>query len=336
MQISCLKRSLRIAAVFGAIAGSASAFSTSAHAQKLTVFVGPVVYNDSLWMADKNGFYKEAGLDVELKPFPSGATALQTFAAGQGDIVVSGELPSVSYWAGHPGGYKAVFAISRESKAEVAMAKVGITKPQDLVGKVVATRVGSTGSWFLSEYLAAGGVDPSKVTVKNLETQILPTALCNGDIDAFFIWQPFGTRAKEICPDKVHQLTDASGYMNAYLVAGARPEWLAKAENKKTLEKFIAATLKGKAVAEKDFASVAEYVNTKFGMTRDAAKMVWDVLERPVGFDATFYKDYCQLTKWMKGTNVLDKNFTFTDFLSVDALKAAAPAQLAPPPERCS
>jgi ABC-type nitrate/sulfonate/bicarbonate transport system substrate-binding protein len=302
---------------------------------KLTVFVGPVVYDDSIWMADKNGFYKAEGLDVDLRSFPSGSTALQTFKAGQGDIVVSGELPSVSYWASTDKNYRAIFAVSRESKAEIAMAKKEITKPQDLIGKVVATRVGSTGSWLLSEYLSKGGVDESKVQVKNLETQILPTALCNGDIDAFFIWQPFGTRAKEICGDRVHQLTDAEGYMHAYLVAGARPDWLAKPENRDALVRFIRATLKGKAIAEKDFKSVADYVNTKFGMSEGAARQVWEILERPVGFDATFYKDYCQLTKWMRAKKLLDREFSFKEFVWTDALRAVSPAPFVEPPAGC-
>jgi ABC-type nitrate/sulfonate/bicarbonate transport system substrate-binding protein len=309
--------------------------SLAAAQTKLTVFVGPVVYNDSIWMADKNGFYKAEGLDVDLKIFPSGSTALQSFKAGQGDIVASGELPSVSYWASSDKAYRAIFAISRESKAEIAMAKKEITKAQDLVGKVVATRVGSTGSWLLSEYLGRAGVDESKVQVKNLETQILPTALCNGDIDAFFIWQPFGTRAKEICGDKVHQLTDAEGYLHAYLVAGARPDWLAKPENKDAVIRFIRATLKGKAIAEKDFAAVSEYVNVKFGMSQAAARQVWDVLQRPIALDATFYKDYCQLTKWMARNKLLDKEFVFKEFVWTDGLKAVAPAQVIDPPSGC-
>jgi NitT/TauT family transport system substrate-binding protein len=332
-----LTASVRITALVATVAAAVlivSAWPSTAQT-KLTVFVGPVVYNDSIWMADKNGFYKAEGLDVDLKMFPSGATALQSFKAGQGDIVASGELPSVSYWASSDKAYRAIFAISRESKAEIAMAKKEITKAQDLVGKVVATRVGSTGSWLLSEYLARAGVDESKVQVKNLETQILPTALCNGDIDAFFIWQPFGTRAKEICGDKVHQLTDAEGYLHAYLVAGARPDWLAKPENKDTVARFIRATLKGKAIAEKDFKSVAEYVNVKFGMSEAAAKQVWDILERPVALDATFYKDYCQLTKWMRAQKLLDKEFVFKEFVWTDGLRAVAPRQVIEPPAGC-
>jgi NitT/TauT family transport system substrate-binding protein len=329
------KHALMACAAAALIIAGLSSPAAQAADTKLTVFVGPVVYNDALWMADAKGFYKEAGLDVELKPFASGSTALQSFGAGQGDIVVSGELPSVSYWASHPGEYKTVFAISRESKGEVAMASTEIKSAQDLVGKVVGTRVGSTGSWFIAEYLAAAGVDTSKVEVKNLETQILPTALCGGDIDAFFIWEPFGTRAKEICGDKIHKLTDATGYMNAYLVAGVRPTWLLDKANSEALSKFIAATLKGKAVAEKDFPSVAAYVEEKFGMSEAAAKPTWEVLERPIGFDQTFYDDFCKLANWMKSSGSLEKEFSFADYLDTNALKAADGDHFVAPPAGC-
>jgi hypothetical protein len=86
-------------------------------------------------------------------------------------------------------------------KGNVAVARKEITTPQQLSGKSIATRVGSTGSWFISEYLTKNGVDPGKVAVKNLDTQVLPAALCGGDIAAFFIWQP-GSRTLEICPEK--------------------------------------------------------------------------------------------------------------------------------------
>ena len=331
-----LARSISGALLVVAVGAGVLTASPTAAQTKLTVFVGPVVYDDSIWMADKNGFYKAAGLDVELRSFPSGSTALQSFKAGEGDIVISGELPSVSYWANNETGYRAIFAVSRESKGEIGMARNGITKAKDLEGKTVATRVGSTGSWLLSEYLAKGGADESKVTVKNLETQILPTALCGGDIDAFFIWQPFGTRTIEICGDKVHQLTDATGYMHAYLVAGVRPDWVAKPENKAAVIAFIRATLKGKDVAAKNFSAVADYMNVKFGMSEAATKDVWEILERPIGFDATFYQDYCQLTKWMAGKQLLDKKFGFGAFIAPEPLRDAAPEQLAAAPTSCS
>src|SRR5438067_7504495 len=194
--------------------------------KKVTLFGQPSVNNDAIWMALEYGYFKEQGLDVDYRVFPSGTTAFQTFRTGQGDIVMTGDLPSVQYFFNNPGQYQTFAAIERDAKSYVVMARKDVRKPQDLAGKIVATRVGSTGSWFVSEYLTKNGVDPKSVSVKNLDTQLLPAALCKGDIAAFFIWQPIGSRTLEICPGDAHQLSTAEGYIRGYLVAGGRPEVL--------------------------------------------------------------------------------------------------------------
>jgi len=212
------------AAIGAGILLGATATQAPQASLKMTLFGQPSVNNDSIWMAFEKGYYQQEGLDVTYRLFPSGTTAFQSFQTGQGDIVMTGDLPSVQYFFRVKGDYRTIAVVERDAKGYVAVARKEITKPQDLVGKTVATRVGSTGSWFISEYLTKNGVDPSKVAVKNLDTQVLPAALCGGEIAAFFIWQPIGSRTLEICPDKSHYLTDATGYIQRYLVAGARPE----------------------------------------------------------------------------------------------------------------
>src|SRR3954467_15525413 len=213
--------------------------------KKLTLFGQPSVNNDAIWMAIEYGYFKEQGLDVEYRVFPSGTTAFQTFRTGQGDIVMTGDLPSVQYFFNNPGQYQTIAAIERDAKGYVVIARKDIRKAQDLAGKSVATRVGSTGSWFISEYLSKNGVNPAAVAVKNLDTQLLPAALCKGDIAAFFIWQPIGSRTLEICPNDAHQLSDATGYVQGYLVAGARPEFLNSADGADKVVRFLRAILKG-------------------------------------------------------------------------------------------
>lgn len=318
-----------------AAAGAASQAQLSQAPTTLTVFVGPVVYDDAIWMADERGFYQAEGLDVVLRPFPSGSTALETFRSGEGDIVINGELPSVRYWAASNEDYRVIFVVERDYLGEVGMASKSIARPQDLEGKTVATRVGSTGSWFLSEYLTKNGVDEARVTVKNLETQVMPTALCQGDIDAFFIWQPFGSRALEICPDRVHRLTTAEGYMHGYLVAAARPAWLADPVNRDATIRFMRATFQGRAVAESDFPAVAEYVGARFGMSEQAAREAWEVMERPFVFDETFYRDYCNLAQWMRDRGMLDRPLDFSGFLWLDGVRELAPDRFVPPPAGC-
>ncbi len=302
---------------------------------KLTLFGQPSVNNDSIWMAFEKGFYQQEGLDVTYRLFPSGTTAFQSFQNGQGDIVLTGDLPSVQYFFRVKGDYRTIAVVERDVKGYVAVARKEITKPQDLVGKTIATRVGSTGSWFISEYLTKNGVDPTKVTVKNLDTQVLPAALCGGEIAAFFIWQPIGSRTLEICADKAHYLTDATGYIQGYLVAGARPAWLASPQGKEAATRWLRATMKGRDAAEKDFPSVAAYAKAKFDLSEKATREQWETNTRPLALDKIYYDDFCSLSRWAQKEKVTDAKVDFTQLTWGEGLKAIDAKTVETPPPPC-
>jgi NitT/TauT family transport system substrate-binding protein len=314
--------------------GIGSAWAQPA-ASKLTLFGQPSVNNDSIWMAIDRGFYKQEGLDITYRLFPSGTTAFQAFQSGQGDIVMTGDLPSVQYFFRAGGNYRTIAVIERDAKGYVGVARKDITKPQDLIGKTIATRVGSTGSWFISEYLTKNGIDPAKVTIKNLDTQVLPAALCGGEISAFFIWQPVGSRTLEICPDQAHYLTDATGYIQGYLVAGARPEWLATPEGKDIATRWLRATIRGVGVAEKDFAAVAAYAKSSLDLSEQATRDQWDTNTRPLAIDNVYYQDFCSLSRWAQKDKATDQPIDFSKLTWTDGLKAIDAKRVDTPPPPC-
>src|SRR5262249_34924679 len=88
---------LAIAVVASSILGAGAA-PAQQPLLKMTLFGQPSVNNDSIWMALHNGFYQQEGLDVTYRLFPSGTTAFESFQSGQGDIVMTGDLPSVQYF----------------------------------------------------------------------------------------------------------------------------------------------------------------------------------------------------------------------------------------------
>jgi ABC-type nitrate/sulfonate/bicarbonate transport system substrate-binding protein len=301
--------------------------------KKVTLFGQPSVNNDAIWMALEYGYFKEQGLEVDYRVFPSGTTAFQTFRTGQGDIVMTGDLPSVQYFFNNPGQYQTFAAIERDAKGYVVIARKDIKKPHDLVGKPVATRVGSTGSWFISEYLTKNGVDPKSVPVKNLDTQLLPAALCKGDIAAFFIWQPIGSRTLEICPSDAHQLSTAEGYIQGYLVAGARPEFLNSADGADKVVRFLRAVMKGRAKAESDFKAVAAYAQKTYSLSEKATRDQWDTNIRPIALDKVYYDDFCSLSKWAQGAGLTKEPVDFTKLTWPNGLRAIdAKLAMAPPP----
>ena len=324
--------------MIAAVAIAAAAMATPGSAQtplKMTLFGQPSVNNDSIWLALERGLYKAEGLDITYRLFPSGTTAFQSFQTGQGDIVMTGDLPSVQYFFRSNGDYRTIAAIERDAKGYVVIAAKEIGKPQDLIGKTIATRVGSTGSWFISEYLKKNGVDPSKVSVKNLDTQVLPAALCGGEIAAFFIWQPIGSRTLEICPDKAHLLSDATGYIQGYLVAGARPDWLSSAEGAEIATRWLRATIKGRDLADKDFPAVAAYAKAKLDLSEKATRDQWDTNTRPLALDKVYYDDFCSLSRWAREEKLTDQPIDFAKLTWPDGLRAISAKLVEAPPPPC-
>ncbi len=316
----------------------AAGLATAAAAQDrtpLVLFVGAAPIYDSIWMAEAEGYFGEEGLAVDHRLFPSGTTALQTFITGQGDLITNGELPGVNHWINAQRDYRVISVIERGSVNYIIAANRSITSPADLAGKRIATRVGSTGSWFISEYLAGNDVDASTVEILNLDTQVLPTALCGGDIDAFFIWQPFGARAMEICPDRVHILDTAEGYMNGYAVLAARPAWLETEAGAAQATSFIRAMLRGRDVAEADFDKVAAYANRQFSLSADAIRDQWATNGRHIGLDETFMSDHCALAAWMRDNGLMDGLFDISEYVWTEGLEAIDPALVAEIPDPC-
>src|SRR5438874_11917383 len=91
--------------------------------KKVVLFGQPSVNNDAIWMALEYGYFKEQGLDVDYRVFPSGTTAFQTFRTGQGDIVMTGDLPSVQYFFNNPRQHHTFVAIERDAKGYAAPAR---------------------------------------------------------------------------------------------------------------------------------------------------------------------------------------------------------------------
>lgn len=302
---------------------------------KIVVFDGPSVDHDAVWMAIAKGFYKDAGLDVQTRIFPSGTAAFQSFQAGQGDIIMGGELSALSHWRNSVPDYRVIMDLERNSTAYIAVARNDIKTAADLKGKTIGVLKGASGEWFLSEYLAKNHIPESDVTIKNLTNPVLPVALCQNEIQALFSWQPRGTRSMEICGSQIHYLSDAKGYMQGYNLAGARASWLATPEGRDAAMRFVKATAKGSSVAASDFDSVYAYAHKVFGMTEDDVKEQYKDLNRTLKFDDVFWSNFCSLSQWAQAHGVFEGKSDLANFVWMDGTKAVDSSLVSPAPAPC-
>jgi ABC-type nitrate/sulfonate/bicarbonate transport system substrate-binding protein len=209
-------------------AGAAIALNKAprAHAQgkaleKMSIFIGTTPQFSNVVIALEKGFFEKEGLPAQITNFASGATAVDAFRAGRGDVVVAGDLPSLRLW--QQGGI-GLCPQANYGDLSIIVAKKSINAPVDLKGKKVGVLLGSTSEYFTKLYLASGNVDLKDIDVINLRPAEMVTGLVRGDIDAFVIWQPFGWKALEADKD-AKILTTAGPYFHEWEVCSTNAQY---------------------------------------------------------------------------------------------------------------
>jgi len=183
------------------LAASLSALATSAFAADKPLRIGYVfaMANAPALIADKEGFYKQEGLDVDLKALGDGPVIQQALAAGELDVAYVG-TPPVYQW--YSRGLKStILAKVNYGQAAVLVGdKSPIASLQDLAGKKLAgVKKGSGMDVLLRGYVLRdkAGLDPDHdLNIIDMPPGNMNAALERGIVDAAFAWEPFVSQAE--------------------------------------------------------------------------------------------------------------------------------------------
>src|SRR5258708_5388686 len=189
-----------IGVLFTAIAFAASAWAQAPEKKKITIAVGGknLFYYLPLTVAERKGYFKDEGLDVEIPDFPGGARALQALVGGSADLV-SGAYEHTINMAAKKQPIKAVVLQARYNSIVLIMPKDKAAKyrgPQDLKGlKVGVTAPGSSTNMFVNNILAKGGLKPTDISVVGVGTGSGAfAAMDRGELDALSNLDPVVTQ----------------------------------------------------------------------------------------------------------------------------------------------
>ncbi len=160
-----------------------------ANAADVTVNIGyqPIVEPSRVPQADGT-YEKVTGAKVNWQKFDGGADVIAAIASGSLDIGYVGSSPLAAA-ASRGLGIETIFVVGLISEAE-ALAVKGITKPEELAGKKIATPFVSTAHYSLLTALKHWNVDPKSVEILNLRPPEIAAAWSRGDIDGAYVWDP--------------------------------------------------------------------------------------------------------------------------------------------------
>jgi len=171
--------------------------------QEKVVRIGtvPLPFYSHMWVAYKKGFLTEelnkVGYKLVWKPINLGPVVSESFAAGEIDMGVMGDLPA---FVGRSSGIRnTIVSVSDIAKTQALLTnpKSGINSVTDLKGKKVATTKNTSGYELLVVLLEKAGMTINDVNFVNMSMADLGPTLIKGDIDAAVVWEPSVTRLEE-------------------------------------------------------------------------------------------------------------------------------------------
>lgn len=174
--------STAIAAPFVLKAGSSSA-ATPVKFSLAAPFDGS---NAAFFLAQQNGWYKEAGLECQFDTGAGSGEAVSRVGSGVYDAGIADINTMAEFNARNAGAaIRNVYMVYFRSPLSVAtLTKSGIVKPADLVGKTLGAAAPDGAYRLFKTYAKAVEIDPAAVKWNMVGLQLREAVLAGGDADA--------------------------------------------------------------------------------------------------------------------------------------------------------
>lgn len=177
-------------------------------------------------IAEQKGWFKDAGVEVELLWFEYGPS-MEAFTAGKVDAVMVTNGDGLVTGAG--GAKNVAILITDYSNGnDMVVAKPGIKSVKDLKGKKIGLEVGFVPHLLLLNGLKKAGLKESDVTLVPTPTGQTPQVLASGQVDAIAAWQPNSGQALAALPGATAVYTSADQPGLIYDTVSVSPQSLAQ------------------------------------------------------------------------------------------------------------
>jgi ABC-type nitrate/sulfonate/bicarbonate transport system substrate-binding protein len=300
-----------------------ASMATTAAAQTVRIFSGSSPAFSPLFIADQQGFFKKEGLDVVIRPFPSGAEATEGFRSGAADLLVAADVPLLYLLSG--GDAALVAPISAARDYLVIVGPKGAEAPTAFKGKRVGLVTKSSSEYLLDLFLKQSGLGLQDVERVHLSPFDQVSALVRGDVYGLSSWKPFDEKIEALAKGKFENVSwnERVGYVS-YSGIVAKREYIRK--NPETLQKVIRALMQAgawldKAGPQEASVSLAKYLRTNASDIVPVIKNTgWDIKVTP-----DFTNTIAQIEEFLAKQSLIKARVDWSAAYDWSALKAVSP-----------
>jgi len=293
--------------------------------EKVTVGISKSFLSIPVYIAQKQGFFSDEGLDVTIKQYTSGKKATQALFAGEVAISTAADMPVVfNSFKRQDFCIIATFTYSFPFVKIIARKDSGIKKGVDLKGKKVGANMGTSSHFFLGVFLIHNRLSIPDVEMINIKTVDLPTALKNNEVDAISVWQPYTQKAMQLLGDNAIELPSSEIYRTTFNFAVMK---MFAEDHPEILQKFLRAIDKAAAFIRKDREKAQEIIAGSFNLDKNVVNAAWDDFVFKISLDQALLVSWDNIARWAIKNGLVNKKKipNYLNYICLDALQAVKP-----------
>ena len=294
--------------------------------EKIILGVETSILPAAVWVAEQNGYFRSAGLDVTIKEFDSGRLSfLNMLSEGGVDISTVAPTPIMfNSFQRQDFAVLATFVYSYNDVKVIAHADKGITGVSDLKGKKIGTPAGTTGQFFVESFLMRNEISTSEVKVLDIAPSNLPNALKTGEVDAIVIWEPHAFNAIKLLQSKAIRLPSSDIYKETFNFMVMKKF---AADNPKVLEKFLRAIDQATSFIKNHKIEAQQIVAERLKLDKETITTLWDDFVFKISLERSLILTLEDEARWAI-KNELTETTTIPNYLNYiypDALQKVKP-----------
>ena len=282
----------------------------------------------AVFVADNKGYFKDEGIDLEIKKSGSGKASFLPMLKGEGvDISAVADTPIVIESFNREDFYIIAGMYTSYDDKVIARKDKGINSVADLRGKKVGLTKGTNAQFLLDLLLIYNKIPSSEVEVVDIKPMDLVTALENGDVDAISAWEPIPFEAEQVLQGKTIKFLNEEFYRKIFYFALKKD--FAR-DNPGVVKRFIKAIDRTNTFLRENEGESQTIVAEALNLDKEAVVRGWEEGEFTLFLDQALIVSLEDQARWAIKNKLTDatKVPNYLNYIYFDALEAVKPKSM--------
>ncbi len=277
-----------------------------------------------IWIAEEKGYFEENGLAVTVKAYDTGIETKNALLASEVDVadtvdfVISGlGLEEVDI---------KVLASINTAIIDYIIARKdrGISSLDDLKGKKIGIKRGSSAEYYLGRTLILNNLSLQDVELVAIHPPDMPEAIAQGKVDATITWHPHNYHIKSSLGDNAI-VWSAHGGQGVYWFVFCKDEFVQKHPEK--IRRLLNALIQAEEFVRDNDLESKEIIARRVNLDLPYIESVWSDFHFVVDLSQSMIIAMEDQARWQINNNLTDATEVpnYLDYIHFDALHEVKP-----------